>query len=152
MVRPSTWITSSSRSALLPSSRTILPLTVTCPCSMRISAFRREATPAWARIFCSLSSIVGLFRGRRRERGGGRLRGLVGLIHRALELRQRRLALQHRPRRFGRLLRESGQARDRGWRRRLLLDDLARLLRELLELAQRRELRQVAQVEEVEEL
>src|SRR5438132_1531290 len=146
MVRPSTWITSSSRLALLPSSRTTLPLTVTWPSSISVSAFRREATPACARIFCSRSSILGF---RRRQDGGGRFRRFVRLVHRALQLRQRALGLDHRLRGLGGVLRQRGEAGDRRYRR-FLLDDLARFFRQLLELPQRGQLRQIAQVEQIE--
>src|SRR6267142_979810 len=149
MVRPSTWIKSWSRSALLPSSRTTLPLTVTWPLSISTSAFRRDATPACARIFCSRSAAISLaalgrFGGRRRRRRGEHLRhalaGLVRPIHCALQLVQRGLALHRRLHHaLGRLrvVRELAQPADRRRGLRLLLDDLARLLGQLLELAQR---------------
>src|SRR5439155_26472600 len=136
-----------SRLALLPSSRMTLPLTVTWPSSISVSAFRREATPAWARIFCSLSSIRLAF-GRCQDGGGG-LCGLVRLVHSALQLRQRALALYHRLRRLGGVLRQRGETGNRRHRR-FFLDDLARLFRQFLELAQSRQLRQIAQVEQVE--
>src|SRR5688572_4481891 len=51
-------MSSVSASALVPSSVTVLPLTVTRPCSIRVSAVRREAIPAADRIFCSRSAIA----------------------------------------------------------------------------------------------
>ncbi len=45
-------------SALVPSSVTILPLTWTRPWVMSSSAWRRLATPAWARIFWRRSSLA----------------------------------------------------------------------------------------------
>src|SRR5512136_141214 len=47
-----------SGSALLPSSVTTWPFTATRPAVMRSSAARREVMPAWASIFCNLSSTV----------------------------------------------------------------------------------------------
>src|SRR4051812_13438818 len=45
---------SRSRSALVPSSVTIWPFTLTRPCVINSSALRREVTPAAAMIFCNL--------------------------------------------------------------------------------------------------
>src|SRR5215210_5440629 len=45
-------------SALVPSSRTVVPLTVTRPSSISCSDARRDATPACDRIFCSRSIIA----------------------------------------------------------------------------------------------
>src|SRR3954469_19692714 len=52
---PSTRMSSRAGSALVPSSRTVVPLTVTRPSSISCSAARREAMPACDKIFCSLS-------------------------------------------------------------------------------------------------
>src|SRR5688500_7964993 len=92
---------SRSGSALSPSPAT-RPLTVTKPCSMSSSALRREAMPARARIFCSLSSIAFLIG----FRGIGGLGSLFELRHLAQEdlfavvllalLRGRRKGLQRR--------------------------------------------------------
>ena len=49
--RPSTLISSAAGSAFDPSSVTVLPLTVTRPWVMSVSAVRRDATPAAERIF-----------------------------------------------------------------------------------------------------
>src|SRR5919201_2011131 len=158
MVRPSTWMRSCARSALLPSSRTTLPLTLTWPAAISSSAFRRDATPAWARIFCSRSAPISLRlrrlgRWRWREHGGRRLRRFVRLLDGALQLLQRALALDRRldhPLFRRRIAFQAGERRRRP--RRFLLDDLARLFGELLELAQRGELGQVPEVEQLEEL
>src|ERR1051326_1156971 len=47
-----------SRSALLPSSVTVWPFTVTRPCVISSSALRREETPAAAMIFCNRSAAT----------------------------------------------------------------------------------------------
>src|SRR6185436_17725220 len=52
-------MSSVSASALVPISSTVLPLTVTRPSAISFSAARREAMPAWDRIFCSRCSIPG---------------------------------------------------------------------------------------------
>src|SRR5437899_1078719 len=49
-------------SAFVPSSRTTCPFTRTCPLVINSSACRREAIPARAIIFCSLSSMVSFLR------------------------------------------------------------------------------------------
>src|ERR1041385_3647769 len=46
------------RSALLPSSVTVCPFTLTRPCVINSSALRREVTPAAAMIFCNLSGGI----------------------------------------------------------------------------------------------
>ena len=56
--RPSTLISSTDGSAFDPSSVTVLPLTVTRPCVISVSAVRREATPAAERIFCRRIIVV----------------------------------------------------------------------------------------------
>src|SRR6185503_5203539 len=48
-------MSSRAGSAFVPSSRTVVPLTVTRPSSINCSDARREATPAWERIFCKRS-------------------------------------------------------------------------------------------------
>src|SRR6266478_3100742 len=55
--RPAASIRSLAASAFVPSSRTTRPFTFTCPLRISSSACRREAIPARAIIFCSLSSI-----------------------------------------------------------------------------------------------
>src|SRR6187399_3656594 len=57
MRRPSTLISSTERSAFVPSSVTVLPFTDTRPWVISSSDNRREATPAADRIFCSRSLI-----------------------------------------------------------------------------------------------
>src|SRR5262245_36260281 len=47
---------SEERSALLPSSVTVCPFTLTRPCVINSSALRREAIPAAAMIFCRRSA------------------------------------------------------------------------------------------------
>src|SRR5688572_4627063 len=54
MRRPSTLIASFAGSALVPSSRTVWPFTITRPSRIICSDARRDATPAAERIFCSL--------------------------------------------------------------------------------------------------
>jgi hypothetical protein len=54
---PAASIRSSLASALEPSSVMTWPLTRTCPLRMSCSAWRREAMPARAIIFCKRSSI-----------------------------------------------------------------------------------------------
>src|SRR5881396_1718347 len=49
-------------SAFVPSSRTTRPFTRTCPLAINSSACRREAIPARAIIFCSLSSMISFLR------------------------------------------------------------------------------------------
>src|SRR5436853_3549954 len=51
---------SRSASAFEPSSVTTRPFTVTRPSRIIDSASRREATPAWAMIFCSRSTCITL--------------------------------------------------------------------------------------------
>src|ERR1700730_12530840 len=53
--RPSTRTSSCTGSALVPSSRTMAPLTLTRPSRINCSLARRDATPARERIFCSRS-------------------------------------------------------------------------------------------------
>src|SRR4026209_1736650 len=73
---PSTRMWSRSRSALLPSSVTGVPLTTTRLSRISSSAFRREARPARERIFCRRSSAISSLVGRCRRAllrfGGGR--------------------------------------------------------------------------------
>src|SRR5262245_4456929 len=102
MAWPSTLIMSCERSALVPSSRTTLPFTSTLPSWMSCSALRREAMPAWARIFCSRSCMgldLGCFGIRSSgwgERGRGGLAGLVGDADGPLQLIERVVALRRR--------------------------------------------------------
>src|SRR6187402_2720252 len=51
MRRPSTLISSTDRSAFVPSSVTVLPFTDTRPCVISSSDSRRDATPAAERTF-----------------------------------------------------------------------------------------------------
>src|SRR5579862_5232270 len=92
MVRPSTCTTSSSRSALLPSSRTTLPLTVTFPSSMSASALRLEVIPARAMIFCRRSRAIGWVLGGI-ENCAAALRRVVGPRHRGLQRGERGVGL-----------------------------------------------------------
>src|ERR1700761_4533705 len=72
-MRPSTLTESVVRSALEPSSVTVLPLTDTRPATISSSALRRLEIPACARIFWRRSSGIGLLGGRL---GGGVFRAL----------------------------------------------------------------------------
>src|ERR1039458_2049526 len=69
---PSTLMWSVSRFALLPSSVTAVPFTVTLPSSMIFSAWRREATPAGEGFFGSRSWGF-IFPGGARNPGPGQL-------------------------------------------------------------------------------
>ena len=75
--RPSTTITSRSGSACAPGSRRTVPLTVTRPSARRVSAPRRELSPAWARIL--LRRIGGTGQLRRRARPAPRRHRAAGV-------------------------------------------------------------------------
>src|SRR5215467_13656233 len=70
---PSTFTWSVERSALLPSSVTVWPFTLTRPWVISSSALRREAMPAAAMIFCRRSAATSASR----ALGGNLSRGLL---------------------------------------------------------------------------
>src|SRR5947208_2652033 len=78
MGRPSTTTWSWSGSTRRPGSVTTSPLTLTLPAAIKLSASRREATPAAASTFCKRSCITGhqeQAHGGQRQRAPRRERG-----------------------------------------------------------------------------
>src|SRR5437016_10076737 len=70
MRRPSTRMSSREGSAFVPRARSASPFTVTRPSSINCSLARREATPAWERIFWRRSTTSNFYHGGRGGRGG----------------------------------------------------------------------------------
>src|SRR3989442_8907960 len=72
-------MSSCAGSAFVPSSRTVTPFTVTRPASISCPVARREAIPAWERIFCNRSTAYSLATKARKHENTKKTKG-SGLI------------------------------------------------------------------------